>query len=188
MPHLTRLSLDSGKIGDEGVELIGRSQIASQLRVLELSSNGIGVDGIRSLARAGRFQMLEYLGLGYDGYNQSGIGDAMVTALTTGRFSRLRHLRLFSLGLTTVAAESLAAWSGAPSLRHLQLHGDVTIRVEGIRALAASPYLRELETIDLFPWAAQRNEIAGILTDWLGTAEPMPHFTHGLRGTRTRDA
>jgi uncharacterized protein (TIGR02996 family) len=184
MPHLTRLSLDSGKIGDEGVELIGSSPLASRLQVLELPSNGIGVEGAHSLARPGRFQLLERLSFGYDSYNKPGVGDAMVAALTTGNFPRLRHLRLFGLGLTTVAAESLAAWSGAPSLRHLQLHGDVTIRVEGIRALAASPHFRELETIDLFPWAAQRDEIAQILTEWLGAVGPVPNFTHGLRGSR----
>src|SRR5262249_10146226 len=107
-----------------------------------------------------------------------------VAALTGGDFPRLRHLRLFSLGLTSAAAEALAAWPGAVTLRHLELHGDVTIRADGVRALAASPYLRELETIDLFPWAAQRDEIAGILTGWLGAVGPMPDFRYGLRGYR----
>lgn len=183
VPHLSDLALDSSKIGDEGLAHITGSPIAGRLKALSLSSCGLGPDGVRAMA-ASRFAALEKLSLGYDAYSQPEKGDAMVAALTTGTFPRLRYLRLFSLGLTNAAAFALAAWPGAMTLRHLQLHGDVTLRVEGVRAMAASPYLRDLEVIDLFPWAVQRDEMTRILTDWLGSAGRMPDFVHGLRGSR----
>jgi uncharacterized protein (TIGR02996 family) len=183
-PHLRELNLDSAKLGDSGVERLASSHLAPQLRTLSLSSNGIGPAGVAALTRPGRFGSLEVLSLGYDGNRQTREGDAMVAALTRGTFPRLRTLRLFSMGLTDAAAQALAAWPGAPELRHLQLHGDVTIRAEGVRALARSPHLQRLGIIDLFPWRQQREEIADILTGWLGAAGPVPHSTHGLRGYR----
>jgi uncharacterized protein (TIGR02996 family) len=183
-PHLAELWLDTAKLGDAGAERLAASPVSPRLRALSLWSNDLGPAGVGALARRGRLAVLEELRLGYDGYGRAGHGDAMVAALTQGDFPRLRRLNLFSLGLTDAAAESLAAWPGAERLRHLELHGDVMIRVGGVRALARSPHLRALETVTLFPWQRQRDEIAGVLTEWLGAAGPMPNFTHGLRGYR----
>jgi uncharacterized protein (TIGR02996 family) len=181
--HLAVLRFDGAEIGDEGAAALADFALPDQLVELDLRSNKIGERGITRLFGAGRFEKLARLDLSYNGYPS---GDAIIAALVrSARLPALRQLRLFGMGLTTTAAQSLAAWSGA-SVQHLDLSGNIEIRAAGVRVLAESPHLRNLVTLDVFPSRAEHSQIADLLIQRFGAALPSPRdpqFT--LRGSRT---
>ncbi|WP_088257245.1 hypothetical protein [Fimbriiglobus ruber] len=182
LPHLIRLDVEGGSIGDRAASLFASLPFAERVEELGLASNRIGPEGIRAMFGPSTFAKLTRLNL--DGNRP---GDAVVIALTeSARVPYLRHLELAGLELTRVAAEAIANWPTAASLRYLDLSGN-SIDVSGVRALTQSPYLRDLQTLDLVVGDAGRSEILRRLWDRFGLVETIPRPGYGFRAGRLSD-
>jgi uncharacterized protein (TIGR02996 family) len=114
----------SGDVDDEDVRILSQQADLSRLRTLGLPGNAITPAGIRHLAASTRLSRLQHLYL-----EENMVGDEGAQALAGGT-----HLvELHTLGL------------GA------DIHSDYNSRIHarGARALAASPCLKQLRTLDL---------------------------------------
>ncbi len=180
VPNLSQLNINYGDIGESGAAHFGESRLAEQLTTLSIRSNELTPAGAEGLFAPGKFRRLAFLVLG----SEEG-GDGIIAALATGdRLPALRHLRLDRLKLTPAGAESLAAWPGAASLRHLEVlwhDGGVDV----VRQLVRSPHLRNLLALDLTDYTPYHDATVELLRERFGTVGPDPNDTkHTIRGGR----
>ena len=160
MPHLVHLRLRAWISAGDTAAI--EAELAPQLEILEVPSSKLTAAGVAPLFGTGRFARLSQLDLSYNAP-----GDAIVAELVArARLPALTRLRLYGMGLTTAAAEVLAAWP-AP-LRHLDLGGNVEIRAAGVQRLVESRHLAALESLTVFPSNAERAAIADLLVKRFG--------------------
>jgi uncharacterized protein (TIGR02996 family) len=146
-PHLANLEeLDLGgtRIGPDGVRDLAQATHLSRLTWLSLSSDRVG-EAVVALAEAPHLGRLEVLDLGQN----------LIDAPTLERLAqspvlaRLRHLGLAYNDLNAAGAEAIATspfWSG---LVHLELSGNYALGDGGVRILAGSANLANLQYLGL---------------------------------------
>lgn len=157
----TALALSCGGIDPDAFARLLSSPFASRLRRLEPSELG---RWRAALIAEAPLDHLRYLSL-----EDSGCGDAGVTALTKSRSLRqLVTLNLKLARITDAGLEALAAWPGLAGVRALNLNKHTTITGYGIEALVRSPHFRP-EHLELDDTAV--GDIgARALADWPGLA------------------
>lgn len=149
----------------------------SGVRVLDVAANAIGAKGVAALARSPHARSLRHLDLGYNHYGQSGLlavadapplrnvtdldvcADLPDTAGTSSAASlqaffegldmpNLRHLVLNRHRFPVAAVRALAASASLARLQVLDLI-DCNVTDSGLKALAESPHLGALVSVDL---------------------------------------
>jgi uncharacterized protein (TIGR02996 family) len=140
--RLTVLALGENKIGDNGIKAIARSPAAQTLQRLRLSNNNFGKSGLAALCKLGAFPRLTTLDLSSATKRKASAADVSLF-LQTLTMPNLRHLNLQGWPIGDAGAEVLARNSSFASLTRLTL-GRCGIGRSGLRALASSPYLRNL--------------------------------------------
>lgn len=133
------LRLDDNYIGDLGLAAIAASPYLAALRKLQIDLNDLGPDGVQALANSATVVGLEELILG------DAIGPSAGMAL-----GRSPYRTDFGQGrardeIGASGAAILAQAQNLAGLTYLDMRSD--IGVEGGRALAASPYLRDLRSL-----------------------------------------
>lgn len=146
MKSLVDLCLLDNYIGDEGMAALAASPYLTAIRNLRIDLNNIGPAGVEALAASASLGGLECLFLGELWAHK--IGPAAGVAL--GRSPYLTHLRALRIHdwIEALGAEGLAQAPNLAGLAYLEL-----CTAEGpdaARALAASPYLRQLKRLRLY--------------------------------------
>ena len=146
LASLTHLDLLDNYIGDEGMAALAASPYLTALRNLRIDLNNIGPAGIEALAASVSLGGLEDLFLGELWPHK--IGPAAGVAL--GRSPYLTHLRELKIH-DWIEALGAAALAQAPNLAGLTYLDLCTASgPDAARALAASPYLRQLKGLKLY--------------------------------------
>ena len=146
LESLVHLGLVDNYIGDEGVAALAASPHLTAVRNLSIYLNHIGPAGVEALAASASLGGLEelYLGEFWPHY----IGPAAGVAL--GRSPYLTHLRELRIH-DVIEALGAAALAQAPNLAGLtSLDLCYAEGPDAGRALAASPYLRQLKRLALY--------------------------------------
>jgi len=146
LESLINLDLLDNYIGDEGVAALAASPHLTAVRNLRIYLNHIGPAGVEALAASASLGGLEelYLGEFWPHY----IGPAAGVAL--GRSPYLTHLRELRIH-DVIEALGAAALAQAPNLAGLTyLDLCYAEGPDAARALAASPYLRQLKRLELY--------------------------------------
>jgi uncharacterized protein (TIGR02996 family) len=163
-PHLTaleELAVGPCGLGDEAVRLLASSPALARLRELDLgwpsddagteTANRIGPDGLAALGTSPAAAGLRSLGL----RGNRTVGDAGLGALLASlSLSGLKVLDLRSTGLSNEGVRMLAGSPRAKALRTLRLGGLDALGDDAVAALAASPYLADLEELEIAGAAA----------------------------------
>jgi uncharacterized protein (TIGR02996 family) len=150
--RLTSLDFSNNKIGLGGARALGACPHLGQLVHLRLDSSAIGNNGLAALVESPHMPRLRTLGL-----HGNGLGHAGIEALANSPSAA----GLTDLDLSTnprFTADTLRALASSPHLARLGTlrlgntyggtHGQA-IMPEGLAALAESPTLNELHTLDL---------------------------------------
>ena len=145
LESLTHLDLLDNYIGDEGMAALAASPYLTALRNLRIDLNHIGPAGIEALAGSVSLGGLEDLFLGEDWPHK--LGPAIGVAL--GRSPYLTHLRELRIHdwIEALGASALAQAPNLAGLTYLDLC--TASGPDAARALAASPYLRQLKGLKL---------------------------------------
>jgi uncharacterized protein (TIGR02996 family) len=141
---LERLSIESGLIGDWGVEALAQSPHLAGLREVRLLDQQIGPAGARALAQSRHLTSLRALDL-----CGNPIGPTGARALATALWPELGELRLNDCKLGTAGAEALAGSARWTALTELTLQFN-EIGPAGAVALSRSERLRGLTALDLW--------------------------------------
>ncbi len=140
IPHVHHLDIYNCALGLPSIEALCES--TCRLRRLEL--NGTGIDG-RAVERIARSaHPLEQLDV-----SDTLCGDQGVQALTNARFlETLQWLSLANTKLTAQGAKALVSVE-FPQLRRLDLSRNIDLGLEGLKAIAQSPHLAQVNDLDL---------------------------------------
>jgi hypothetical protein len=140
------LSLRGNRIGDAGARHLAGCRALAGLRFLDLSYNRIGPEGIQALARSPYLNSLTGLDLAGNGE----AGSAGFNELLTAPFlPQLRSLNLSALKLPMGSLKAIAACPALTNLRHLALNFNGELDEQEVVALAESPYLNNLLSLEL---------------------------------------
>ncbi len=178
-PHLsglTTLRLPLCDIGPAGAAALAASPHLARLERLDLQSNEIRTEGVRALARSPHLTNLTDLHLQGNAFSA-----VAVRALAESPTLRPSRLDLSDNGLGDRGARALVAPPGDARLTGLRF---VALGLPGVRALAGSPRLANLATLDLS---------GGLFGDAGARAlAASPHMAHlvglSLYGCGVRDA
>jgi uncharacterized protein (TIGR02996 family) len=159
-PHLAGLrwlSFYDTAIGPKGASALADTPSLAGLRDLILMDRSIGPGGAAAIVGARHFAGLEEMMLSF-----SSVGDPFAEALA--RADHITNLRILRLDYTDLTPAGITALARAPhlaSLRRLDLDGnDIG---PGLPALAGSPYLRYLESLNLGQMHASDADLAVLL-------------------------
>ncbi len=142
---LTALELDENdRIGPQGAQLLGRTYVFPNIKILHLAGCKIADDGALGLAESRSQWMLEELDL-----RNNGIGAVGLRALLRGgMFDSLTRLELAGNPLTSSAVRELVERYANGSLTRLGL-ADCWIGMPAIQALAMSENTSSLTDLDV---------------------------------------
>jgi uncharacterized protein (TIGR02996 family) len=147
-PHLKQLRelrLGWNSIGPEGAGALAHSPNLANLTALYLHGNSIGAAGMEALARSPHLRRLRTLTL-----RNTDIGDAGLAALAASPLlSQLHALDLTQTWIGEAGVIALARSRNAANLTSLTLADHRGIGDDAARALAASPWLARLSSLDL---------------------------------------
>jgi uncharacterized protein (TIGR02996 family) len=173
LQELEALNLDWTGAGSETVAVLAQSAPLAMLRELSLANNKIGRDGPALLATAGRLPRLSVLDLNCTylkpGSLQPLSGSPLLAQLTELRLASnndleagdlsallessalpaLKALVLGSVKMGDAAAQVVARCAALQGLTRLEIPCG-GLSADGVKALAASPHLTNLETLNLF--------------------------------------
>ncbi len=147
-PELQMLDLGRGEytlnqIGARGAAALADAPLFANLRRLSLSFCGIGDEGATALARSRSMRSLEYLTVFANDIRDSGCADlSRSDALESCRSLDLRGNAIGYPGI-----DAMCRWH-PPKLQSLALGGN-PVGDRAVRALATSPLLGQLDTLDL---------------------------------------
>lgn len=137
--QLHTLTFFAARFPTSSWEEFARTRSFPELRRLELNSADLHEGQMSAIARAANLQ-LSAINL-----HACSIGDEGVAALLDAPWiDSLRSLDVGSNRLSSNAAESLAGCSKLAQLTQLDLSSNFEVGIEGLHALAASPFLRNL--------------------------------------------
>jgi len=142
--HLPILRL-ACEIGNEGMAVLATHPTAAKVRVLDLRGAKLTVAGIRKLCSSSYLTQIHTLDLWDNPFGNAGLKELLRWRYLSG----LRWLNLEQTKITTVGAIALAECSAIGELRELLIGGN-HIRADGCRALARSPHLNRLTTLNLY--------------------------------------
>jgi uncharacterized protein (TIGR02996 family) len=174
---LAALDLRACGLRTAGVAALAGWKGLSTVRVLDVAANAAGAKGIAALARSPHAAALRHLDLGYNHFGQSGLlalaeaaplrnvtkldicadlpesawpasAAALQPFFERLEMSNLRHLMLNRHRFTVAAVRALAACPGLARLQVLHAAG-CNLTDAGLKALAESPHLSELVSIEL---------------------------------------
>jgi uncharacterized protein (TIGR02996 family) len=132
------------------VQLLAKSPKLEHIRHLLLAFSKPGKDGFAALGKSPNFRHLTRLDLGVFGDERGGVkGADVVGFLATLDAPQLRHLSLDGFPTGVSGAKLLASRPTFANLRRLGVQ-DGRIGNSGLAALAASPHLRGLVSLDLW--------------------------------------
>jgi Ran GTPase-activating protein (RanGAP) involved in mRNA processing and transport len=149
-PYLSRLEaldLTQHHIGPEGIRLLANSAKLPALCELDLYSNQCGDVGLRHIAAsplAVRLRKIHLTGVA----RGAPLTPAGMLVLAATPLPYLRTLRLESDTIRDAGARHLAGSAQFPALTELYLH-DCGLTDAGVKAIAKSPHLKNLELLDL---------------------------------------
>jgi Leucine-rich repeat (LRR) protein len=138
---LGRLSREENPAGNEVAQVLSGASWAKQLGQFSLYNNQVGAKGAEALLRA--MPSLKVLDI-----SRNDLGDAGLEALAK-RGLKLSSLDISSDCFTAAGVRSLAAASTSQELRHLNLRFNHEFAAEGVEAIATSPHLSRLLSLDL---------------------------------------
>ncbi len=138
---LTELDVHEG-FDDKAAKLLGSSRSFARLRAFSTYSHTLTAKGLRSIFNSPRLTELTELTLPA-WYGEEG---ARAIAETRPKF-RLRKLSMYGSRMPDEATALIANWPGLESVRSFNISG--FCEVLGPRALASSPYARNLRELDL---------------------------------------
>ncbi len=142
---VTVLDLGSNRFSNDTVRALGRSPRLRGLKKLSLSMHTLGPEGARLLAASENISRLESLNL----WNGDILDEGAVALFRSGRIGPLKELILGHNGICAAGARAIAECAALAGLTHLNLYGIHSLTgPEGVRALAQSPYLARLESLD----------------------------------------
>jgi uncharacterized protein (TIGR02996 family) len=172
-PHLaslTHLGLMDNYIGDEGLAALADSPYLTALRSLGIGLNDLGPAGVEALAASVSLGGLEELILGETWGHY--IGPAVGVALGRSPYlTRLRELTIYD-EIEALGAAGLAQAPNLAGLTYLKLC--CASGPDAARALAASPYLRQLKRLDLYAcWMGDEGVKALARSPILATVEDL---------------
>ncbi len=148
LKRLTALGLASGEIGDAGLEALAKSPNLAGIRFLNLMNCSITDRGARAIAQSPHFKKLEELAIHHNQVGPEGLRELA----TSPSLPALNTIRLGGNNLERFKDAEPA--NGPARLRALELwadsdhHGHI-LDAEGIRRLAALPYLSGLTSLNL---------------------------------------
>ncbi|VTU00197.1 Repeat-companion domain TIGR02996 OS=Singulisphaera acidiphila (strain ATCC BAA-1392 / DSM 18658 / VKM B-2454 / MOB10) GN=Sinac_4455 PE=4 SV=1 [Gemmataceae bacterium] len=128
--------------GDAAAAVVSGSPAFGNLRTLRTSHHDLSPAGVASIFNSRHLTALTELTL------PTWYGDEGVAAIAASRpVFALRTLNLYGAWTSDAAAAQVANWPGLESVRDLTIGGHTELL--GPRALAASPYARNLRRLDL---------------------------------------
>lgn len=140
---LEGIDLAGLQIGDEGAEILARSSLLTELKVLQLGQNGLGLRGVTALLSSPYLTKVEELDL-----SKNRPGNDWIAALASAGPRRLRKLTLEDNQLDGQAAVLLAYAVALEGVRELSLRWN-SIGDQGAVALAGSARLTHLRKLGL---------------------------------------
>lgn len=143
---LVSLSLHGHPVGDEGLAHLSRSPFASRLLELDLRNTEVGDEGLQAFFAASPSR-LRRLCLGSYGSHRV-TADGLSTLIRCESFTDISDLILEGIPLTPEHIRSLANNPSFASLRGIHI-GLSNFDDRMAEELAASPYVRNLRSIDL---------------------------------------
>lgn len=148
---LRRLELGNNRLGPTGAEIIAGSERLAALHYLGLSSNELGTARLQFLTRAHDLLRVPILNLSGNHLTAAGLQVILTQPAPPAESGgiRLTELDLSNNELGNDGASVLAACPHLAGLRVLRLASCGISDHQGARALAVSPYLNNLITLDL---------------------------------------
>lgn len=146
LAQLQGLEIAEQKMGPDGIAALMSSPHLSSLRALSVTGCKSGSSGAAAIARNPALSQLEILIL-----SQGRIGSSGVEYLAQSpHLTQLKVLVLDENNLTAGALRAIAQSTTLSGLSYLSINSNKNIGWEGVAALAQSPHLRSLETLNMY--------------------------------------
>lgn len=153
--QLRELSVRHNSLGD-AIVLLGQSDHLNALEIINMDRTDITAEGLAALAQSPVLRTLRRLRLG-DSFGAAGV-EAIIHSPT------MTNLKSFVLDRPGNGYECVNAIAGCPNVaswRELDLI--CPVGVEGVEALASSPYLANLESLSIFDGSVGESGLYALL-------------------------
>jgi uncharacterized protein (TIGR02996 family) len=145
-PALEVLHLGGNHLRPKGAQALARLPFLSHLRELDLTNCALGDSGLKAVVSSSHFRCPALLDMGHNRIGRAGMR-ALLRALD---LERLVVLEARSNSLDDKAVAELAGSPRLAGLLHLDISKNAKVGPAGAEALAASPHLKRLASLDLY--------------------------------------
>jgi uncharacterized protein (TIGR02996 family) len=146
---LRRLQInDNNHLGVPGMRALSESQFLTSLVELDISGNSLSALALRPLFESPLAERLDRLALQRNRLGDAGMESLVVSPVFARMIAKDLALDLRRLEIGPMGAKALAASPAIERVESLDLEGNV-LSDQGLAALAASPYLKRLRVLSL---------------------------------------